>query len=123
MNYFTDDELKCKCCGVNKFNNRTLRRLNNLRATLGRAITLSSAYRCKAYNLKIGATQTHATGQAVDIAVSGLNAYKLLDKALEMGFSGIGIQQKGDHKKRFIHLDTLQEDLEIGRPRPHVWSY
>jgi zinc D-Ala-D-Ala carboxypeptidase len=35
--------------------------------------------------------------------------------ALEAGFTGIGVQQKGTG--RFLHLDTL-ENL-----RPTVWSY
>jgi hypothetical protein len=33
-----------------------------------------------------------------------------------MGFTGIGVQQKGS--RRFIHLDVLQNP-----PRPNVWSY
>jgi len=36
--------------------------------------------------------------------------------ALELGFTGIGVQQKGTG--RFPHLDTLEEP-----PRPNVWSY
>jgi hypothetical protein len=35
--------------------------------------------------------------------------------AMEAGFTGIGVQQKGTG--RFLHLDTLEGDL-----RPTVWS-
>jgi hypothetical protein len=38
---------------------------------------------------------------------------------MKMGFSGIGVSQKGD--SRFIHLDDLEDSNE--RPRPWVWSY
>ena len=33
-------------------------------------------------------------------------------------WKGIGISQKGKHKSRFIHLDTIDSDN-----RPWVWSY
>ena len=58
----------------------------------------------------------HASGQAADVACNGQEAYKLLKLALELGFTGIGVNQKGGG--RFIHLDTLTQP-----PRPNVWSY
>jgi uncharacterized protein YcbK (DUF882 family) len=121
MNYFTNDELKCRCCGENKFNLETLSKLNRLRQALGRPIVLNSAYRCEAYNKKIGATQTHATGRAVDIKCSHRDAYDIISLADVFGFTGIGVSQKGDIQSRFVHLDDLPESE--GRPRPHVWSY
>ena len=85
----------------------------------GEPIIISSGYRCEAYNNKIGATQTHATGQAVDISVRGEKAYKLLNCALELGFTGVGINQKGS--SRFIHLDDLKKSTGVYRPT--IWSY
>jgi len=121
MNYFTDAELSCKCCGANKFNPETLLKLNRLRELVGHPIALSSAYRCEAYNKRIGATQTHATGRAADILISGGQAYNLMRTAMACGFTGIGVSQKGDKAARFIHVD----DLPVGgeTPRPVVWSY
>jgi hypothetical protein len=55
----------------------------------------------------------HSRGIAVDIAIQGPEAVRLLDLALELGFTGIGVQQKGDG--RFLHLDT--------RDTPAIWSY
>lgn len=122
MNYFSNDELRCKCgCNQNKFSQETLRKLNRLRQALGEPIVLNSAYRCPQHNKDIGATQTHATGQAVDIRCSHRDAYLILGLADVFGFTGIGVNQKG--KSRFIHLDDLDEDLSQNRPRPHVWSY
>ena len=74
------------------FNELTLKRLNQLRHEVNHPIIINSGYRCKAHNIRIGATQTHATGQAVDISIRGKKAHKLLTKALEIGFTGVGIQ-------------------------------
>lgn len=120
-NYFTDEELSCPCCGVNKFNAGTLARLNALRHECGFPIVLNSAYRCEHYNRLKGFTQTHSTGQASDNRVSHKHAFKLLELAPKHGFTGIGVKQKGSVLGRFIHLDDLPE--AEGRPRPHVWSY
>lgn len=59
----------------------------------------------------------HNKGKAVDIAVRGGQAYKIIEAAPKHGFVGIGVSQKGS--KRFIHLDTGGE----GFPRPRIWSY
>lgn len=56
---------------------------------------------------------THSRGIAVDIAISGADALRLLDLALELGFTGVGVQQKGEG--RFLHLDT--------RDTLALWSY
>ena len=81
---------------------------------------MTSGYRCEAYNTKRGWTQTHATGQAGDLEVSHKVAFRVAKYAFSVGFTGMGISQKG--KKRFIHLDDLVEMLPK-RPRPHLWSY
>lgn len=119
MNYFSDEELSCKCCGKLKFSDETRAKLNRLRHRLNFPLVVTSGYRCPEYNDKIGATQTHATGQAVDIGISHKKALLLIEKATYFGFTGIGVNQKGS--KRFIHLDDLEAD--DGRPRPHIWSY
>ena len=87
---------------------------------MGEPLILSSAYRCPAYNDTIsssGTTGAHTTGCAVDIKISRDSAFKLLSLAPALGFTGIGVNQKGH--SRFIHLDT------VGKPflRPTIWSY
>ena len=39
----------------------------------------------------------------------------LFEKARQIGFRGIGLSQRGDHAKRFVHLDK--------KPRKALWSY
>jgi hypothetical protein len=53
--------------------------------------------------------------------VSGKDAYELMSLAMEKGFSGIGVSQRGPHEKRFLHLDTMEDSGT--HLRPWVWSY
>ena len=117
--YFSEEELRCRCCKRYYFVSTTLEKLNALRRELGFPLNVTSGYRCEEYNTKQGYTQTHASGCAVDIACSHTEAFQILALAAQMDFTGIGIKQKGSG--RFVHLDDLQE--AEGRPRPHIWSY
>lgn len=120
MNYFTDQELACSCCGKNEFDSDFLRLLNHLRAECDFPFVVTSGYRCplhpvEAKKKKRGA---HTTGKAVDIAVYGERAQKLLHAALSVGIERIGVSQKGDIKSRFIHLDVCHDF-----PSPAFWTY
>ena len=44
-----------------------------------------------------------------------IGAMLLFEKAHQIGFSGIGLNQKGPHHKRFVHVYTLK--------RKALWSY
>ena len=61
----------------------------------------------------------HASGYACDIGVRGADALQIVGIALQLGFTGIGVNQKGSG--RFIHLDILNSTPQ--RPRPTIWSY
>ena len=63
----------------------------------------------------------HTTGGAADIGVHGDAAYKIVKVAQEIGFTGVGIAQKGHVGTRFIHVDNLGGDDHF--PRPWIWSY
>ena len=146
-NYFGNDEQWCKHCGTGRIRAGTLRKLNRLREIRNKATSLSSAYRCPDYNDSVSSTGRHGphtTGGAVDIPCSGQEAREMLfagvlvsaveaglltveqaqewlPQMLANGFTGIGVNQRGDHGKRFVHFD----DLPAGGtgPRPWVWSY
>jgi zinc D-Ala-D-Ala carboxypeptidase len=122
VRYFKPEEFKCKHCGANKMDRAFLVLLDELRHQCGFPLTVTSGYRCPVHNQKVsstGADGPHTTGRAVDIGVSRHRAYDVLRHAMALGFTGIGIQQKG--ASRFIHLDTLTEPDHA--PRPTVWSY
>lgn len=119
--YFTEDEMKCKGSGKCEMDPKFMVMLDALRKKFGKPIIITSGYRSPEYNISIGGSKNsaHVQGKAADIAVSHADAYKLLDIAFELGFSGIGVSQKGTG--RFIHLDIA--DNTPKQPRPHIWSY
>lgn len=118
---FTREEFKCPHCERCYMSEHFMDRLQKTRTEYGRPMIVTSGYRCPEYNNQISSTGLdgpHTTGRAVDIHVYGNDAHRLLYHAFQNGFSGIGINQKGDRSGRFIHLDTLENP-----PRPNVWSY
>jgi uncharacterized protein YcbK (DUF882 family) len=121
--YFKAEEFTCRCgCGTNLIDHAFVTKLDDLRHNLGFGLTISSGYRCPTHNARVsstGRTGPHTTGQAADISVSHGRAYDVLQTAMMMKFSGIGINQKG--ASRFIHLDDLPD--APGQPRRTVWSY
>lgn len=118
---FSSDEFKCSHCGANEMKPEFMDKLQHLRASFNRPMKITSGYRCPAHPIEAAKSRpgAHASGQAADVAVQGADAHRLLQLALDLGFTGIGVQQKGSG--RFIHLDTLQNSFDT--PRPTVWSY
>lgn len=120
--HFSLSELQCKCgCGQALMDKVFLAKLEDLRQGMGQPLTVTSGYRCPAHNLACSATGAHGPhtmGCAVDIAIAGPDAHRLLLLAMHIGFTGIGISQRGSG--RFIHLDDLPVHTH---PRPRVWSY
>lgn len=118
--HFTAKELQCKCgCGMLPAQD-FMDKIERLRVSCGFSMPVTSAARCPEHNARVsgtGRTGPHTTGRAIDLAVDRERAYMVLVAALNMGFTGIGIQQKG--ASRFIHLD----DLPFAQGRPTVWSY
>lgn len=120
--HFKAEEFACKHCGQNLIDHNFVTELDDLRHHLGFALPISSGYRCPDHNAKVSSTGRagpHTTGRAADIAVSHARAYDVLQAAMMMKFTGIGIQQKG--ASRFIHIDNLPN--APGQPRPCIWSY
>lgn len=119
--YFKDSELSCSHCNEQGINEQFMVKIESLREQLGFPFIVTSGYRCKKHPIEArkASPGTHTTGRAVDLAVSGEKAYRLLSGALRAGFTGVGINQKGG--SRFIHLDDIESSG--GRPRPWVWSY
>lgn len=122
--YFTNDELKCKCgCEEVGMDPVFMHSLIHIRGIYGKPMKLSSAYRCPNHPIERSKNVpgSHSTGMAVDVLVFGKNASELLRIAVEYGFTGIGVSQRGEMKQRFIHLDMAPETKD--RPRPWLWSY
>lgn len=102
-----------------------VRWLDELRLRCGFPLTVSSGYRSPEYNSTVSTTGLdgpHTTGKAADLIVLGSQALILIGHATDMGVKGMGIKQKGEHARRFIHLDMLGA-AETKGPRPWIWSY
>ena len=115
FHYFTIDEFKCKCCGVENMNRAFIHKLDSTRSIAGVPFTVVSGYRCEKHNTEVGgkSDSAHLRGLAADIAVIGsCGRFKILDAAFRLGFNRIGIG------KTFIHLDT-----DKSLPPQVIWLY
>lgn len=120
--YFKKEEFACKHCGENLMQDEMIDKCDALREACNFPLRVTSGYRCPTHNQAVSTTGPngpHTTGKSVDIGVSRHLAYIVLREAMKLGFTGIGVQQKG--AVRFIHLDILEEPEHA--PRPSVWSY
>ena len=98
-------------------------RLDQVRELLGFPLHITSGYRCPDHNDAVSTTGRdgpHTTGRAADVGISGAQAVALIRRATATAIAGIGVNQRGDHAKRFIHLDDLQSP---DHPRPNIWTY
>jgi len=117
---FTVDEFKCRGTGRCEMDPAFLEKLQLIREDFGKPLYPSSGFRAPEYNQtvsKTGLHGPHTTGHAADLLISGSEAVRLMEIALRHGITGIGVSQKGQHSKRFLHFDDLTEN------RPWTWSY
>ena len=118
---FSKSEMACRCgCVIYEMDDEFMRMLQELRNEMNGPLRVTSARRCDRHNDAVSTAKNkkngvHTLGQASDILISGERAMLLFEKARQIGFSGIGLSQRGDHAKRFVHLDTI--------PRKALWSY
>ena len=115
---FTPKEMACQHCGADGIKPELMDKLQTLRTKYGKPLRVTSGYRCPQHPIEARKSTlgAHASGLAVDLGVQYKDAHEVLRIAFELGFSGIGVQQKGSG--RFIHLDVADTDN-----RPTVWSY
>jgi zinc D-Ala-D-Ala carboxypeptidase len=114
---FSTEELRCKFTQECAMDSEFMEMLQNLRNKWQRPMRLSSAYRSPSHPRERSKETPgyHALGRAADILIYGDAAVEFLKMAINEGFTGIGINQKGQFNQRFIHLDN--------RENPRIWSY
>ncbi len=118
----TDPKLTCSCGCRLVPDQDFMEKVEKLRVELGFSLTVTSGARCPAYNQQVSSTGPngpHTTGRAIDFGTRGEEALEITEKARAAGFTGIGVNQKGNG--RFIHIDDLPN--APNQPRPHIWSY
>lgn len=112
--YFKLKDFDCQVTGNNAMDLEFIHRLDALREACGFPFIVTSGYRdpiehpIEAKKAKPG---THAKGIAADIYVNGgAQRRMVVEKALKMGFNGIGVA------KNFVHVD-------IRETKPVLWCY
>ena len=117
---FTDKELACQHCGVIPSTVRFyefMTRVQLLRVWYDKPMAVTSAYRCLEHPIETyKETPGEHTRCAIDFQIPVEDRHRVVSKAFEMGFRGIGFNLKGPHSQRFIHLDDRQSS-------PRIWSY
>lgn len=118
--YFKESEFKCKHTGKCLMQSDFMDLLLKLRTKYGKPIAISSGYRDWTHpeEIKKGHKNgEHTKGACADIAISHQDAFEILKLALELGFTRIGVNQKGNG--RFLHIGIGGDGL----PNNLIWSY
>ena len=115
--YFDLEDFDCQETGDNEMDVEFIHQLDQLREACGFPFIITSGFRSKDHSIEKRKEKagTHAQGIAADIKVSnGNQRYKIVEQAIQMGFTGIGIA------RTFIHVDrrTLGADKA-----PVMWCY
>lgn len=111
--YFSRDEFKCSETGNNEIQDEFVHALDKLREECGFPFAITSGYRDPSHSVEAKKEKAgqHTLGIAADIAVSGgSQRFIIVSKAMELGFSGIGVA------RTFVHVD-------IRTSQPVLWCY
>lgn len=114
LKYFTLEEFNCQETGENKMSTNFLIMLDMLREECGFPFHITSGYRSTSHSIEASKPTpgVHSRGIAADIKVlNGTQRYIIVEKAIELGFKGIGVA------KTFVHVDLRDSDY------PVMWSY
>ena len=116
---FSSKEFACPCCGESKMNKAFMEKLQLFREVMDVPMKIAEGggYRCKEYSKTKSA---HGEGRAADPMFSNTLYHKAISVATNLGFTGIGIKNKGG--KFQLHLDNAEE-IPGKRPRPWIWTY
>ena len=106
---FSVEEMACQIgCGTSEMDLEFMWMLQELRDQMQGTLRVSRGRRCDHHNDRVSTAKNkkngvHTLGQASDILISGERAMLMFEKARQIGFSGIGLSQRGDHANRFVH--------------------
>ncbi len=114
---FNSKEFECPGSDKHKISKDLVERLQKLREAYGRSITITSGYRSKEHNDKVGGVKNsqHVLGTAADLTAKDLDS--LHEHCLKI-FNAIG---DGRKKGKFIHVDV--RSLPKGKKGPLTFGY
>lgn len=111
--YFTDNELKCKCCGDVHMMLDFMESIDRAREKSMIPWIIISGWRCPNHDAEEGGEGNHPTGRALDIQTcSSYERYRILTSLIEEKFNRFGIA------KDFIHVDDVDR-----WPKMVIWTY
>ena len=107
---FNSSEFDCHgkgCCSETLVDQNLVNYLQKIRAHFGKAVNVSSGYRCEVHNRNVGGAtgSRHAKGQAADIYINGVAPAEIAKYAESIGIKGIGLYET-DKDGHFVHVDT-----------------
>ena len=115
--YFTREEFDCQYTGKNEMKDEFIEKLDELREACGFPFHITSGYRAPEHPIeaKKKVAGTHSQGIAADIKVdNGWERFKIVEEAIKLGFTGIGVASS------FVHVDIRNGDDTT----PYVmWTY
>jgi uncharacterized protein YcbK (DUF882 family) len=115
--HFSRREFACPCCSHALVTPRLVDALELLRTKAGgRAIHITSGYRCARYNRRVGGRprSQHIEGAAADIRINGLSVeemYRLARQIPAFRDGGIGVYPQ----ESFIHVDVRRAPARWAR--------
>ena len=116
--YFSPNENGLDEGRFEKLQPELLEKLDELRELYGKPIHITSSYRSPEHPIEARKEKPgeHTFGAAVDIgAVGGYDAFMLVNFAMRVGFTRIGVSRKNS----FIHLGIGYP----GAPEVTLWTY
>lgn len=119
---FSKHEFDCKHTGKNRMDEDFMDILQQIRTVYGKPMIISSGYRDHSHPVeeKKKRAGEHTFGMAADILVHGTDALDLMVIAYGHGIRRIGVSQKGEMEKRFLHLGYGDKLLNFPES---IWSY
>ena len=111
--YFDISEFDCQETGNNNMSEGFIHKLDALREACGFPFKITSGYRDPSHSIERTkrTSGTHSLGIAADIRIHhGADRYTIVQTALSLGFTGIGIA------KTFVHVDVREST-------PVIWTY
>lgn len=97
----------CSSCTTTLVDELLVEYLQKIRDYFGTEVEITSAYRCPAYNGRVGGAtgSRHTKGQAADIVVRGVAPRRVAAYAEYIGVKGVGLYETGKDGY-FVHIDT-----------------
>jgi uncharacterized protein YcbK (DUF882 family) len=114
---FSKKEFDCTHSGKNEMQDEFMQLLQELREELNFPLVITSGYRDKTHPIEARKTHSngeHTQGMCCDVrCLDGGTRFKIIKKALELGFTRIGVA------KTFLHLGLGGKNL----PNYVIWDY